>query len=686
MSVAPYVFKRGAVYWWRRRLPNGIDMRALVPTEVSLNTKELHEAKKVAADVTQASEQLLPLLRGKMISAEVAAKILKKVALAHSAKLDAVAANEIAYGADVESSRRADIATGWAYRLLAAHGKNARIGEQEVRDMRAAGLDDDTILQTRAAIASLRAGGAFPPAEGKILDLIEEFGIPPTDGNYQQAQQLYLRAMAAALLDTRRRWSGIRFDDNALLEQALLDQARGPSAFEPQSVSPRALAPESLPTVTPAPPTNTSEPEQPSSESIGKSSVSRQTGFQKASHNLDDDYEFEAEDEDEDADYIGLVDLVTQFGNDRKSEKVWTDKTLKQHIALARLFVRFVGHDNPLKMRQSHIAQFRSALLKFPKNYGKSPKDLTMTVPEILARAAEMPAEQVGLSSSTMNRHMTQIANIANICEAAGYPFADFGGVKKLRSRKRKSARDERPGFSTDELRTLCKLPIWTGCRSESERLAAGSVIIHDATYWVPLVAMYTGARREEICGLFLSEVEVFEGSPCLRFEDNAIRNLKTEESKRRVPLHPELIRLGFLDYVEALRKAGHVLLFPELRAAAESTPMGDVFDDAWQEIRQAALPHAKKEGKVFHSIRHWCNNAMKQGRVSVEIRRDIVGHSNGSDVNSGRYSDPASLLVMSEALSTLPLPTAHLSRSPINLSTVVLEHVPRPARKRKQG
>ena len=163
MSVAPYVFKRGAVYWWRRRLPNGIDMRALVPTEVSLNTKELHEAKKVAADVTQASEQLLPLLRGKMISAEVAAKILKKVALAHSAKLDAVAANEIAYGADVESSRRADIATGWAYRLLAAHGKNARIGEQEVRDMRAAGLDDDPILQTQAAIASLRAGGAFPP-------------------------------------------------------------------------------------------------------------------------------------------------------------------------------------------------------------------------------------------------------------------------------------------------------------------------------------------------------------------------------------------------------------------------------------------------------------------------------------------------------------------------------------------
>lgn len=169
MSAAPYVFKRGAVYWWRRRLPNGTDSRALVPTEISLNTKELHEAKKIAADVTQASERLLPLLRDKMISAEDAKKILVKVALAHSAKLDAVAANEIAYGADVESSRRADIATGWAYRLLAAHGKNACIGEQEVRDMRAAGLDDGIIVQTQQTITSLRAGGAFPPVEEKIL-------------------------------------------------------------------------------------------------------------------------------------------------------------------------------------------------------------------------------------------------------------------------------------------------------------------------------------------------------------------------------------------------------------------------------------------------------------------------------------------------------------------------------------
>ena len=685
MSIIQHVFKRGSVYWWRRRLRNGTESHDLLRLELSLNTKDLHEAKRLAAELTLASENLVPLLRDKMISADDAKKILVKVALKHSAKLDAVAANEIAYGADVESSRRADVATGWAYRLLAAQGRNARIGEQEVREMRSAGIDDDTIRQAQQTIVTLRAGGAFPPAEEKILDLIEEFDIQPTNGNYQQAQQLYLRAIATALLDTRRRWSGIRFDDDALLQQALVDQANSPPAIPSLLVS--APVPASEPLPRPALPIAAiaSEPPQFAIASpVGTASLF--DASPQLSEVASNDGSDEDEDEEEDEDFVGLVDLVIQFGKDKKTEKEWGEKTLKQQIALARLFVRFVGHNNPRKMRQSHIAQFRSALLKFPKNYGKSPKDLTLTVPEILARAAEMPADKVGLSTSTMNRHMTQMGNIANICEAAGYPFADFGGVEKLRAKKKGSKRDERPRFTTDEVRTIFSLSIWVGCESEAERLLAGTAVIHDSTYWVPLLGASSGARREELCGLFLSEIEEYEGFYCIRLEDNAVRSLKSPDAKRRVPIMPELIRLGFLDYAEALRQAGHIYLFPELRAAAASTPMGDVFDNEWQKLRTAALPNAKDEGKVFHSFRHWLNNEMKQADVSLEIRRDIIGHSNGADVNSGRYADAASLALMSKALETVTLPTSHLQAVPIRLSTMVAEHLPRPRRKSRNA
>jgi hypothetical protein len=85
---------------------------------------------------------------------------------------------------------------------------------------------------------------------------------------------------------------------------------------------------------------------------------------------------------------------------------------------------------------------------------------------------------------------------------------------------------------------------------------------------------------------------------------------------------------------------------------------MGDVFDDEWQKMCAEALPHAKEQGKVFHSIRHWCNNEMKQAKVTVKFKRDVFGQSNGADVNSGRYSDPASLALMSPPrLSSLAIP-----------------------------
>lgn len=678
MSTIQHVFKRGSVYWWRRRLRIGTDSRVFLRIEISLNTKNLDKAKRAAAELTLVSEKLAPLLRDNMISEADGIKILKKVALGHSAKLDAVAANEIAYGADVESSRRADIATGWAYRLFAAHGERANVGEHEMRAMQKAGLNDETIVQVQQTIATLRANGAFFPAPAKILSLMQEFGIASTNGNFQQAQQLYLRGMAAALLDTERRWTGVRFDDDALLQSAYLDRVSGPPAISPPPVNTQATVPEPLPRAALPAASVLMEPSLLTGASVAGAAILRESDTQPTDLDVD-----EGEDDDEDED-VSLVDLVVQFGGDRNTEGEWSDKTLKQQIALARLFVRFVGHDNPRKMRQTHIAQFRSALLKFPKNYGKSPMDLKLTVPEILARAADMPADKVGLSTGTMNRHMTQMGNIVQICKSAGYPFADYDGVDGLRSKKRGSARGERPPFQTSELQTLFDLPVWQGCKSEDERLEPGESVIHDASYWGPLLAAYFGMRREEFCGLLLSEIEAFEGMDCIRVEDNFIRKLKTPESKRRVPIHPELIRLGFLQYVGALRKAGHILLFPELRAAAESTPMGDVFDDMWQAMRADALPNAKQEGKVLHSFRHWCNNEMKQAGVSLEIRRDVIGHSNGDDVNSGRYSEIASLRLMSGALATLPVPTVHLNVHPIRLSDIVINHVPRPSRKRK--
>jgi len=679
MSVQ-YVFRRGAVYWWRRRLPvqPRTDCRSRI--EVSLRTTSLNIARSIAAEVTRASEHLIHGMRQSMISADDARRILTKVAITHSAKLDRVAAAELAYGESAASGRTSDIVTGWAYRLFAAQGIDAAVGEIEHKEMLAAGLETQTITMVAQTISTLRDIGAMPPKRNRIAGLMAEFGIPETRVNVQQAEQLYLRGMAAALLDAERRWTGLRHDDDLLLKSGLLEEARRPIAQSvPVGIHNGSASP--TPAHAPAEPVSVPAPATESPQTPPPPVISPAAPVAAEVPISDDADDIDSLTDIEDESYRGLIDIVTAAGEAKVTLGEWDGKTLKQHIQLAKLFERFLGHGNPTRVGQQHLAQFRDVLLKFPKNYGKSPRDHVISVSDILARAEKLPKAEVGLTKATINRHMNNMANIAGMCQAYGYSWESYNGISKLRARSSGDSENERPSFTTGDLEALFSLPIWTGAATGSIDGNPGGEIFHDARYWVPLIGAYQGARREEICGFRLDEIIDLEGIWGFKFIPSEGRRFKSKAAKRHIPIHPELIRLGFLEYADALHKAGHALLFPELRAVAEATPMGDVFNDDWQKMKELALPQAKAEGKVFHSFRHWCNNEMKQEGVGSEIRKDILGHVN-KDVNEGTYSQVARLRLMKKSLMKLPRPSAAIKPAPVRLLPQVLAHTPRQTRK----
>lgn len=675
MTAIQHVFKRGSVYWWRRRLPIGTGARDWVRLELSLDTKERELARRIAPEVARASDRLLPALKAKMISTDDAKRILIQVAKKHSDYLDS-----IARGGDAEKGRRSEIASGWAIRLYAAQGENAAVGPIEERELRATGLDDDMIDSVRTSLEFYRTSGFGRPGKKVLEGILKEHGIPLVDVHFRQAEALYMRGMAAALLNTERRWSGVREDDLALVQAALAT----PVLPEPRAAQQTAGL--TLPSL----PASAQRPFAAIPSVPGSGHSIAQTGtIERNPSSFDEDEELDFDEDDgNDAGEVevtpGLVEIVTQAAIEKIKTEDWSRGMDRQHIGIAKRFVRFVGHDQPGRMRQADIARFKSLLFKLPKHHGKSPRDHTASIDELVARAQALPPKDVGLAPATLGRYMTQMSNIVNICKHAGYPFGNYEGVTGLRPKKKGDARDERARFSTDEVATLFGLPVWNGSAGEGKWLDIGEAVFHDAKYWLPLMAIYNGARREENCGLLLSEIDDDGELPCFRMEYNWVRKLKNVQSKRCIPIHPELVRLGFLKYVAALRNSGHQLLFPELRAANAVTPMGDVFDDSWQKMRAAALPKAKEEGKVFHSLRHWCNNEMKQEGILPEIRKDILGHAN-ADMNEGRYTDPARLQVMAQALSVLPLPTAGLSPHPIRLIEQVVNHEARPRRPRKR-
>lgn len=143
---------------------------------------------------------------------------------------------------------------------------------------------------------------------------------------------------------------------------------------------------------------------------------------------------------------------------------------------------------------------------------------------------------------------------------------------------------------------------------------------------WAALLGLYTGARASEVGQLLIADIVDVSGTPALRISDDGEdQKLKTAASLRTVPLHPDLLSLGFLDYIERLRgEAWRV--FPQADPKAKN--------GAGNWISKAFSLHVARTGKNwpeakrgFHSLRKTVVQQMQTAGVPSEVRAQLVGH-----------------------------------------------------------
>jgi integrase len=177
------------------------------------------------------------------------------------------------------------------------------------------------------------------------------------------------------------------------------------------------------------------------------------------------------------------------------------------------------------------------------------------------------------LSLSTAIQHLSDVGLLCKWAAVQGYASEDFNPVKGLAPSKRaakKLAMKRRP-FTDDELLTVL---------GSSEFLKQRET--RPERYWLVLLCLFAVCRREEAGQLNLSDIGEAEGVPFIRITDDGEgQTLKNEGSKRRVPIHSALIRLGFLKYVQRITASGHPRLFPQLKRKGPngfSDPVGKWF------------------------------------------------------------------------------------------------------------
>ena len=138
--------------------------------------------------------------------------------------------------------------------------------------------------------------------------------------------------------------------------------------------------------------------------------------------------------------------------------------------------------------------------------------------------------------------------------------------------------------------------------------------------YWGPLVALFTGARAEEIASLDLEQIYPENGIWIIDILEG-----KTDNAVRKVPLHDQLLALGFVDYVRCLQKAGYKKLFPHLQNGKNGYKknMCRMFGE-YLDLPEVNIVDPLK---VFHSFRHTVVTKLTGAGVNEGLKRAMVGH-----------------------------------------------------------
>jgi integrase len=240
--------------------------------------------------------------------------------------------------------------------------------------------------------------------------------------------------------------------------------------------------------------------------------------------------------------------------------------------------------------------------------------------------------------------------------------------------------------FTIKELNRLSHAPLYTGCIDDERGYAKpGPQKPRRGRFWIPLLSLFHGLRLNEACQLHVADVKERDGIPYLAIREadeegeKNDKHLKTSRSERDVPIHPEILSMGFLAFVKQRRKANDSpRLFPELPSGAKGY-YSHVFSKWFPRFVENALGIESKA--TFHSLRHAFRDATRAARLPPESVA-LLGGWQGGEGNPG--------LVMnnygrgSEFFRVLAEDMAKVTYPELNLSHLHSEKAPR-ARERSR-
>jgi len=272
--------------------------------------------------------------------------------------------------------------------------------------------------------------------------------------------------------------------------------------------------------------------------------------------------------------------------------------TLTKYERILQRFVRFLGHDDARAVTAEDVIRFKDHRLR---EEGANPKTI---------KDGDLAALKSIFTWAVANKKL-------------GTNPASGVTLKVLKNKKH--------GYSTDGAAVILRAAL---SRQAEPR---GRPKLTAALKWAPLLLAHSGARVGEIAQLRKEDVRRVDGVWSMRLTTDAgrIKNKKDRE----VPLHPQIVRLGFPEFVTAAPD-GYLFLDDVTDAKAfraqHRTLKNRIGDFARSVLSEAKVP-------ANHGWRHAFITRCRAHGVDLEKRRMITGHA-GQGTDEAEYGNPAGL------------------------------------------
>ena len=250
------------------------------------------------------------------------------------------------------------------------------------------------------------------------------------------------------------------------------------------------------------------------------------------------------------------------------------------------------------------------------------------------------------LTPGSINKAVGALQTVLNWVERQGYldhhpNWSNPAANMKMHNPTEEE--DNRLPYDADDLRVIFNSAVF---RTGDRPLGGGG----EAAKWLPLIGLLSGAREEEIGQALVTDVREEQGLVYLdinTLDRRAGKRVKNKSSRRKLPLHPELLKCGLLEYVEERRSSGAERLFSDLHPSVSGQVTGN-WSKWWGRYTDGL--GITDPRKVFHSFRHAFKNACRAARIEEELHDALTGHTTASI--GRRYGGGVPLEVLAEAVA----------------------------------